>query len=229
MKKLSDIDDKLGVALQFTPDSGSNALGFLGDEDKAAMAFILAFAAMIVLSLLGVIFQSQESREELAQQVFHPVSTPKFVIMSLISLGMYQYFWIYKNWRWVRDHQEQNLMPLPRSFFMNIMNFNLFPRMSETGDPGYSWFGPSAIPLAIGILITSIAAQIFDSAPLLLFVPLLLLIPVAMQVLKLNERHPDAVSRNSKFGMPAILFIIGWTPLFLLVVLGSIGMMFGWL
>lgn len=49
---------------------------------------------------------------------FFPVSRLKLLVMFFSTLGLYQMYWLYKNWKMVRLRtDEKNIMPFWRAFF----------------------------------------------------------------------------------------------------------------
>jgi hypothetical protein len=41
--------------------------------------------------------------------VFFPVSILKLVLLSLCSFGLYQFYWFYKNWQYVKEHERAHM------------------------------------------------------------------------------------------------------------------------
>jgi hypothetical protein len=51
---------------------------------------------------------------------FYCVSPAKLAILSLASLGLYELFWFYKNWKMVEARSDQNISPFWRALFSPI-------------------------------------------------------------------------------------------------------------
>lgn len=58
--------------------------------------------------------------------VFFPVSRLKLVVMSVVTFGLYQMFWFYKNWRIVKLQTSTRIMPFWRAFFGYFFCYSLF-------------------------------------------------------------------------------------------------------
>lgn len=51
------------------------------------------------------------------QQPLYVVSTKKFWIMMLTTLGMYSVYWFYRNWKQYKLHVRNDVWPIPRAIF----------------------------------------------------------------------------------------------------------------
>lgn len=52
--------------------------------------------------------------------VFFAVSPLKLVVMSVVTFGLYELFWFYKNWHYVVEHTDKTEFPLINSVFRVI-------------------------------------------------------------------------------------------------------------
>lgn len=77
---------------------------------------------------------------------FFAVSTRKLAVMFLCTFGLYQYFWLYRNWKLVRLHTGEKLTPVLRTFFAVFFCYALFKRIRDQGE------ATQATPLAAGPL-----------------------------------------------------------------------------
>lgn len=154
---------------------------------------------------------------------------PKFLLLSFITVGHFQLYWIYKNWQWIKTVQKEDIWPIPRTFFANIMNFALFQRIAIEGDPKhrYSWFSALSIPLAILYLVASMLDRAMLRIPslpewlaIVSLLSVLILVPVALQVNKYNSEKPDIVAKNGTYGWTSWMLIVGYAPLALAVWFG---------
>src|SRR5712692_3673728 len=65
----------------------------------------------------------------LDQPRFFPVSVPKLVVMCLVTFGVYEFYWVYRNWCLERDYTRAALSPFWRTLFFPIWVFNLLNRV----------------------------------------------------------------------------------------------------
>ncbi|MBE8993966.1 hypothetical protein [Microcystis aeruginosa] len=52
-----------------------------------------------------------------AKPLFLYIPTGRLIILSIFSLSLYQAYWIYKNWQYVKERDNLNISPFWRSFF----------------------------------------------------------------------------------------------------------------
>ena len=223
MKVLDEVDDNLGVTLQYALEGGGAAS--LWDEYNWIAIFALLFAGLIALVYAFSTVNKHETN--IREQIFYPVNMKKFVIMSFLTFGIYQWYWIYRNWRWVLIVQEEKIWPFIRSIFLPFTNFSLFSRMSRESPTPFNWMGLSAGSLAGLYLVGTFAQQVVDNLENLLWLSILifviltsLLIPIAQFVLKLNSERPDLIEENSKwtwetFALILILLLLFITFIFI--------------
>lgn len=64
-------------------------------------------------------------------QLFFPVSKTKLVVMFVFTFGLYELYWVYKNWKFLKETQGLNILPFWRTFFYPIFCYSLFKRIRE--------------------------------------------------------------------------------------------------
>ena len=101
--------------------------------------------------------------------VFFPVGNMKLILMSICTFGIYEFYWFYKNWELIRDHQGVQCSPFWRTFFAPIWAFSLFKlirdRAQSSGVPAS--FSPNG--LAIGLIALYAVANLPDPFWLITF------------------------------------------------------------
>lgn len=55
----------------------------------------------------------------------------KFALFSIASMGLYQYYWNYKSWKFLNEKEDLNVSPFWRTFFMPIFMTSLFDSFSD--------------------------------------------------------------------------------------------------
>ncbi|MEM5518923.1 DUF3857 domain-containing protein [Henriciella sp. AS95] len=225
MASIQEAREQVGVSLTINNAIEGNALiNWLAEIEDIEKKIRIWHISAVFLSLIVALALSKRDVEWMPKQVFHPVSATKFVIMSTVTLGIYPIFWSYKNWRWVRDIDSQDISPGWRAFFMIFTNLDLFKRMAEKSDNS-TRFGTIGVFLAIVILVGAICDRVYERQPdapewlsLLGMACMIAWIPVVRHVNKLNEECPDCIRHNSKFGWPALGMLALFSPIFGLIV-----------
>ena len=231
MVRVKEVRENIGVSLYTTViNTGGSLLDGVSKQDIQNFTIIWIFCASFI-AFVSAIFLRKKDLGWRDQSILYPVSLKKFIILSTVTIGIYQYYWIYKNWLWLKTVRNEDLLPGVRSFFADFTNFSLFPRIAKF-ENGYAWFPIAAIPLAIlcfGFAILNRATSRLDSLPQWLIVVGLLgftvMIPVAMQVLKINENNDDVIMKYSKFDLPAIGLILLFSPVAFLVYWGALNIL----
>ena len=59
------------------------------------------------------------------------VSQLKLALMSLATLGLYERYWMYKNWKYIKKRDRSNIMPFWRSAFAMLWIFQLSKKIQD--------------------------------------------------------------------------------------------------
>ena len=125
-----------------------------------------------------------EVRPEEPNVAFSPVRMDKFIVLNLLSFGLYQLVWFYRSWRYVKRTEGSDIWPPARAFFSAIFYHGLLRRLEVPGR------GAWALTYVLFILLGSLPQPFFLGA-VLSFVPLL---PAVRAVNRLNgaagSAHP---------------------------------------
>jgi len=124
------------------------------------------------------------------------VGPAKLVVMSVLTLGFYQIYWFYQQWRRVRDSGE-DVWPLPRSIFGVIFCYPLFQRVFQSArDVVAPAAGPGSLAVAYVLLCISWKLPTpLDLISLLSVLPLTAVQRVANAVARRDFPQADPNSR----------------------------------
>ncbi|WP_298562184.1 DUF3857 domain-containing protein [uncultured Aliiroseovarius sp.] len=229
---LKDLDDTQWIRLDRPNEDAlvtRMGLDSLSDDEWAVVVAVYIIVVLLIL-LIYISYRASPAEAEMKLQILYPVSTAKFLIMSVGTLGFYSFYWFWQNWRWLRDVDNQNVSAFWRGLVLPAFwNFSLFRRIATQAPAARPALSRFAIPLAILYLLISIASQVFDGddSPLSLtlmfmLLPVLVVLPFQREVLRKNAENPKWVARNSRFGWQAIAALILLAPLVALVVYGAV-------
>lgn len=129
---------------------------------------------------------------------FFPVSQSKLLVLSLCTLGLYQFYWLYQNWKLVRDRSNADISPFWRAVFSIFYCYRLFDliRHHRAELPSAKLAaGPLATAWIVSILSYTLPAPYW----LLGFSGILFLLPVQQAVNSLNQAVAPAHDPNSRF------------------------------
>jgi hypothetical protein len=103
-----------------------------------------------------------------ANAYFVHMSARRYFAMSIFALGLFQCWWFYKNWRYVRDRDRSDILPFWRMIFYVFFTHSLLRRMHADRAPE-RLDAPAFTPdtLAWGYVVSTILvgfASNFESA-----------------------------------------------------------------
>jgi hypothetical protein len=143
---------------------------------------------------------------------FYIVSKKKMILLFVLTLGIYQVYWFYRNWRLYKQSTGEKIWPLPRAIFAIFFVHALFRAANDQRDRGPAklpaWNHSQQATIIVLLLIisqvldrlsnNSIGSPITDCMALLLLVPLVACFASAQQ--KINEACGDPLGEsNSRF------------------------------
>lgn len=134
-----------------------------------------------------------------------PVSSTKFVVMSIVTLDIYPVYWMYQQWKRIRDRTGENLSPFWRAAFAPLWGFRLFGHIrseARTARPPAAWSAGLLATLYLVLSALSGARSTLWLVSLLAFLPFL---PVVRTVAAINGRVPTRESRNTGFTVTNVI------------------------
>jgi hypothetical protein len=142
------------------------------------------------------------------QAVFFAVSIPKLIVMSLFTLGLYDYYWFYKNWKLVQARSRKKMMPFWRAVFSVAWAQPLFERIARRAQdegirPGFS---PS--PMAGLFILLTLSVKLPDPYWLVSFLAFLPVLRVHRTAVAINRRVAPDAQVNAAFSPLNILGIV---------------------
>lgn len=155
-----------------------------------------------------------------AEAPWFSVSLTKLVVMLLCTLMMYQLYWLYQQWRRVKEREQLDILPAARAFFAIFFVYQLFGKVREFDTPSGRNRSLAAGALAAGWIITSLLWRLPDPYWLVAFTGILFLLPVQAQANAINAEIDPAFDRNDRFTLLNWLVIVPGSLLYLLAMIG---------
>lgn len=157
--------------------------------------------------------------------LFLYIPTSRLIVLSIVSMGLYERYWIYKNWRYIKERYGLNIRPFWRGLFGIFFCHSLLRRIHEDG-LARSYVQPtfSHSRLAINWVILSFSATtIALRTPSVLgnliaaFIPsFLYLVPVQKYINAVTEKQNPSqryYGWSSGHIVCLVVGIIGWVLL----------------
>jgi len=141
------------------------------------------------------------------------------VVMSICTLGVYNIYWQFCHWLYIRDYEKASFSPAWRGFFSIVFCYPLFRRIRRTVIAKGLPIGLSAGPLVLGWLIFALAGLLPPPFFLLYFVSTLFLLPAQNAANAINATIDPEHDPNNKFSMwNKVAIVIGGLTVILAVV-----------
>jgi len=86
----------------------------------------------------------------------------KVCVMTLVTLGFYQLYWLYRHWNLIRARDRSDIMPFWRAFFGVFFVYQLFKRMNEDGKTYGVSEEMAAGPLATAFILLQFTSRLPD-------------------------------------------------------------------
>lgn len=142
----------------------------------------------------------------------HIISLSKFIVLSIVSLGLYTSWWQYKAWRFYKQKEKADIAPAARVIFSLFFIYSLFNKIQQSAaEKGYLK-KYSAGFLFAGIIVVALLSQlpspfgvIISLTHFLFFIP-----PFkALNYAKENSTDINIVIQDSFNGRQIGIIIVG--------------------
>ena len=93
------------------------------------------------------------------QQYSNKISVEKFIFYLIISLGIYQIVWFYRNWKFFKEKENLNISPFWRAIFAIFFINSLFKKMLKLSqEKGYKETYSSGWLTIFWFILTSLSS-----------------------------------------------------------------------
>ena len=155
--------------------------------------------------------------------VYYPVSLSKFIVLSILTLGIYELYWFYKNWRFVRDRDNSTIMPFWRAVFSPLWCAALILDLRKNVKNKTI---PIALVLVLSIVyfVLSIVWQLPDPYWIVSFLNFVALLPVVRLINALNHDESQQYAINSTWKLRHFVLALFSIPLLSFAVSSSVAL-----
>ena len=136
------------------------------------------------------------------ESLYLHIPVARLILLSIASCGIYEAYWIYKNWRFIKERQSLNIQPFWRGIFGIFFFYSLLKEISNDNEAS-AILKPSFSPggLTMGWVIFVILANLIGRTPgiaasIIAFVmpSYLFLVPVQNYINSVTEKRSPSVS-----------------------------------
>ena len=153
--------------------------------------------------------------------IFFPVSLTKFIVMHFCTVGMYQLYWFYENWKLILEREQSDASPFWKTFFMFIYCYALFEKVQRSAVSLKMGHSISVHVLATGWILLSALWLLPDPYGLVALLSIVFLIPVQQAANRVNEVLVPQHDRNEGFTALNIVAVVIGGLLLATVVVGA--------
>ena len=144
-----------------------------------------------------------------AAQPFFAVSVTKLIVLSLCTLGLYQVYWFYQNWKRIHAREDVAMLPLARAIFCIFYCYAAFRRIRDFRTQRGANTSLAAGELAAGWIIFTLLANIPEPYFLLSLLAVGFMAPVQATVQQINAEVAPTSDQNRHFTA------INWATVFI--------------
>jgi hypothetical protein len=122
-----------------------------------------------------------------AELPFYSVSTPKLVILSLTTFGIYELYWFYQNWKRIQQQSGSDIRPFWRAFFSPLFCHPLVVSVNSAAESLHlAGKLPATVIMAayVGLLATHRLPDPWWMISMFSFLPL---IPIQRRIQEIHE------------------------------------------
>lgn len=176
------------------------------DENLRQANLILILIGLLVLAMAYIfvewIVDIRKNRKD-TELAYFPVSHVKFAILSMVTLGLYQFYWFYKQWVYVRDRDDSSIMPFFRAIFLPLWFYALYLELKKDSLERFGRSRLPGAPIIVLLLILLIAFNFLGYSNTIVgfaeYLSFLCLMPFANYVVYINRKSKQALAANSRF------------------------------
>ncbi|KKH93186.1 hypothetical protein EO95_00285 [Methanosarcina sp. 1.H.T.1A.1] len=145
----------------------------------------------------------------------------KFALFSIASLGLYQMYWNYKSWKFLKEKDNLEVSPFWRAFFMPIFMSSLFDKFSDMlKAEGRQTNYPTPFLIFIWMILNTVCPYAEGPLLLLIYLSFIAFIPVLNSLnVYWSEMSPE-LPEKPLTGWQITLLIIG-IVFFSIILLGT--------
>jgi hypothetical protein len=153
---------------------------------------------------------------------YHHVAPLKFAILSVATLGLYEMFWFYKNWQYVRQRDASRIRPFWRAVFSPLWCFSL---ARDLANHDARWTTARAGMVAAAYAFLVLASRLSDPWWLLTLGTFLPLLALVSTIHAANCARGVKSPYYARFGVGPVAACLVGAPFLALTVLLSLNVL----
>jgi hypothetical protein len=152
---------------------------------------------------------------------YFAVSPLKLAVMSICTLGIYELYWFYMNWRLIRDRERSAIMPFWRAFFGFFFCYQCFSHILNSARSAGIRTSVTAGSMAAAWILISLTWRLPDPYSVVTFLAFIPMIVIQSVASELNAKVAPGSDTNSRFSGLNIVGIVIGGLIFILAMIGA--------
>lgn len=149
---------------------------------------------------------------------YEPVAVGKFIVLNLATFTVYTLVWFYRNWRYIKERDQSNMLPFFRAVFAPLWYFALIRDLRAQEGAFLSQ------TLAVGYLVLNVGSyRLPDPYWIVGLLAFLTVLPAVAAVNQINERHGLASRPSGRWRGRSVAMSVVGIPFLMFSVLASFG------
>lgn len=128
---VDQIDDETAFSYDVRNKPADGSAGGGEEPGTPEFFFLATLAAALVLAVAGCWWGLRADAAYRDAGRYFPVSTTKFVLMSVVTWGTYPAFWFWKHWRWSKANANAGRRPFMRALFYPFFIYSAINELNQ--------------------------------------------------------------------------------------------------
>lgn len=90
------------------------------------------------------------------------ISTEKFIIYSILSFGIYELVWMYRNWKFIKERENLDIMPFWRAVFAIFFIYDLSEKLLKIAKKYKYKKSYSSVLITIFFIVLALISKLPD-------------------------------------------------------------------
>lgn len=145
----------------------------------------------------------------------------KFIFLFIVSLGLYNAWWMFKVWKIFKERENSDIVPAARAIFAIFFLHTLFEKIQEFAISNGYTRSFSSIAYFIGFVAFNMSSRLPGGLWVISFLSVLCLIP-ALEAFNYGIKHSGdyTIIEDEKFNKNQMTLIIIGTALWIFTIVG---------
>lgn len=145
------------------------------------------------------------------REVIETLNVNKFILLNVLTLGLYGIWWMYKSWRFFKEKDKLDIMPAMRAIFAIFFTHSLFEKILKYANSKGFPDTYSSSGLFIGFILLNFMSRLPDPFWLVSIFAFLCLIPPFKALNYAIEQSDDyqVIEQTSFNNRQMVLIVLG--------------------